>query len=121
MTDMQRRHVEPSPLQGRTDRWDPLVRRIMVAAGPELARLRAQATVAGQMDRWTRPLLPLAAALILVFGSILAWAEPGPGAQDPDAPLMAEVLVPEPFSLWLESGASYTLAELAEALPEEGP
>lgn len=121
MTDMQRRHVEPeSPDQG-TDRWDPLVRRIMVAAAPELARLRAQGTIVGQMDRWTRPLLPLAATLILVFGSILAWSQARPGAESPDTPLMAEVLVPEPFSLWLEGGASYTLAELAEALPEEGP
>ena len=107
------------PPSHETGQWEPLVRRIMNAAGPELARLRNRMTLTGQFDRWTRPLLPLAAALILVFGSILALAGVKEASPElAEAPLMAEVLVPEPLSLWLEAGVKFSLAELVEALEE---
>lgn len=101
---------------GEENRWDGLVHRIMVAAGPELARLRAKRTLGGQVGAWTRPLLPLAAVLILAFGSLLAWV--GTAEADPavDAPLMAEVLMPDPLVLWVRAGVGLTLDEIVSAL-----
>jgi hypothetical protein len=98
------------------DRWEYLVRRILVVAGPELARLRARRTLGGQVGEWTRPLLPLAALLIVAFGSLLAWV--GTAEADPadDAPLMAEVLMPDPLVLWVQSDAAFTLDEIVEVL-----
>ncbi len=100
------------------DHWDPLVRRILIAAGPELDRLRKRISLIGQFDLWTRPLLPLAAALILLFGSALVWQESESELDAEDFPLLAEVLVPEPMGMWLETGEQYTLAELVLALEE---
>ena len=106
--------------RGRADPWDSLVRRILTAAGPELERLRKRATLTGQFDLWMRSLVPLAAALILVFGSALAWVGSDPTAEGAEAPLIAEALVPEQLGLWLEAGASFTLAEFVDVLEEGG-
>lgn len=103
------------------DRWEFLVRRIMEAAAPELARLRRRRTVVGQVDEWTRTLLPLAAVLILVFGSILAWSAGRVEGESGEYPLMAEALVPEAVGLWLEAGAHLTLEEFMKALENGGP
>ncbi|MGW8268603.1 MAG: hypothetical protein ACWGSQ_19720, partial [Longimicrobiales bacterium] len=70
----------------------------------------------GQVGEWTRPLLPLAALLIVAFGSLLAWvgtAEADPAA---DAPLLAEVLMPDPLVLWVQADARLTLDEIVEVL-----
>lgn len=100
------------------DRWDPLVQRILTAAGPELERLRHRVSLLAQFDLWTRPLLPLAALLILVFGSALAWPRGEIASGEDDYPLLAEVLVPESVGLWLETGEAYTLAEFVDSLEE---
>lgn len=98
------------------DRWENLVRRILTAAGPELARLRARRTVGGQVREWSRPLLPLAALLIVAFGALLAWV--GTAEVDPatDPPLLAEVLMPDPLVLWVQADARLTLDEIVEVL-----
>ena len=106
--------------RGMADPWDSLVRRIMTAAGPELERLRKRVTLTGQFDRWMRSLMPLAAALILVLGFSLAWVGSDPAGEAAEAPLIAEALVPEQLGLWLEAGASFTLAEFVEVLEEGG-
>jgi hypothetical protein len=103
---------------GQEVRWDPLVRRILVAAGPELDRLRKKVSLVAQFDLWTRPLLPLAAALILFFGSALFWPWGESELEAEDLPLLAEVLVPEPLGMWLETGERYTLAEFVQSLEE---
>ena len=97
-------------------RWEALVGRILEAAGPELARLRVRNTLSGQVGDWTRPLLPLAALLIVAFGSLLAWvgtAEADPVSGDP---LLAGVLMPDPLVFWVEAGAGLTLDEIVLAL-----
>lgn len=101
------------------DRWEALVRRILAAAAPELARLRIRKTLAGQVGDWTRPLLPLAALLIVVFGSLLAWVSRAEADPVSEAPFLAEVLMPDSLVLWLEGGAYLTLAELVGALEED--
>jgi hypothetical protein len=107
---------EEDPRLAEADRWDTLVRRIMGAADPELARLRARRTLGGQVGEWTRPLLPLAALLILAFGSLLAWVGTEEVDQTSDTPLMAEVLLPSPLVFWVGAGARLTLDEIVEAL-----
>ena len=102
----------------RGHQWDALVGRIMVSAGPELARLRARHSLRGQVEAWTGPLLPLAAVLILAFGSLFAWVGADPTEVSQEAPLMAEVLVPEALVFWLEAGARLTLEEMVAALEE---
>jgi len=98
------------------DGWDALVVRIMKAAGPELDRLRARTTVVGQFGAWTRPLLPMAAVLMVAFGSLLAWVGEGEANPVSEAPLMAEVLMPDPLVLWVEAGVGLTLEEVVSAL-----
>ena len=100
---------------------EALVRRILHAAGPELARLRRRGSVGGQVEAWARPLLPLAALLILVFGLLLTWHGSGEAESPSETPLMAEVLVPEPVVLWLEAGARFTMDEIVLALEGGGP
>jgi len=106
--------------QGLDPKWDPLVQRIMIAAAPELARLRDGVTLVGQFRSWTRPLLPMAAAMALLFGSLLAWIGPGGVLEFADPPHIAEALVPEPIGFWLEGGNAPTLHELVESLEEDG-
>ena len=106
------------PERRDADRWELLVRRIMAAAAPELERLRNRVTLMGQIDRWNRSLLPMAAVLVLLFGSVLAWPGGEAEAEPADDLLIAEVLVPEPFARWYQTGADYTLAEMVEALEE---
>jgi len=93
-----------------------LVLRIMKAAEPELDRLRARTTMAGQFGAWTRPLLPMAALLMVAFGSLLAWVGRGEANPVSDTPLMAEVLMPDPLVLWVEAGVGLTLEEVVSAL-----
>ncbi len=104
----------------RSGHWEPLIRRIMEAAAPELENLRAKGTLAGQISGWTRPLLPVAAALILIFGTILAWMGEQSDLVGGNAPHLAEAILPEPVSLWVQANAEYTLAELLAALEESG-
>jgi hypothetical protein len=101
---------EEDPRLAEADRWDTLVRRIMGAADPELARLRARRTLGGQVGEWTRPLLPHA------VGSLLAWVGTEEVDQTSDTPLMAEVLLPSPLVFWVGAGARLTLDEIVEAL-----
>jgi len=62
------------------------------------ARLRARPTVSGQVQAWTRSLLPLAALLILAFGSLLAWVGIRGGRGRPaETPPLAHVLMPAPW------------------------
>lgn len=102
------------------ERWEALVRRIMEAAEPELARLWARGTLSGQFSDWTRPLLPLAALLMLAFGSLLAWVGTGEANPTEEAPLMAEVLMPDRLVLWVEGAAHLTLDDLVDALEGGG-
>lgn len=102
---------------GRPDcDWEPLVRRIMAAAEPELARLRERMTLLRQIDLWSRWVLPIAAGLIMVFGSLLVWAEQAGVLPDSDSPLLAEIVVPEGLDQWLQSDEELTLHELVEVL-----
>ena len=96
---------------GERDRWERLVRRIMDAAAPELARLRARPTVSGQVRAWTRSLPPLAALLIPAFGSLLAWVDTGRTRETSEDALLAHVLMPDPLVAWVEGGADLTLGE----------
>ena len=104
------------PRWEHADLWEALVDRILEAAGPELARRRAGHTLSGQVGEWTRPLLPLAALLIVAFGSLWAWV--GTAEADPasDDPLLAGVLMPDPLVFWVEAGAGLTLDEIVLVL-----
>ncbi len=111
----------PGPTQAGGDRWEGLVRTITLAAAPELARRRHRQNFLGQVEAWSRPLWSAAALLILIFGSTLILALRAP--QDPSlsTPLIVEAVLPNPLSLWMETGTQPTLMEVVLAFEEDRP
>jgi len=116
------------------DAWERVVRRIMAAAGPELARRRRKAAAEGGLllDRWARPLLAAAAALILLAGGELAWnvVLRGPGAgsassgtvEMSEAPGLEDALFPPVVARWIGGDGSMqpTVEEIAFAPVDAG-
>ncbi len=101
--------------------WEGLVRRIMMAAGPELARRRRERTLLLQFEEWSRPVYSAAALLILIFGSVLVLASRAEVEGAADGPLIVEAVLPNPLSLWLEMGTQPTLVEMVNAFEEDSP
>jgi len=94
-----------SPLDPGRDpeRWEALLRRTRAAARGELAR-RA---LAGPLARWVRPALPMAAALAMAAGGVLALTEAIPQSASAQAPGVAEAMgVPYAMTVSAEAGAS---------------
>lgn len=95
------------------ERWEALLRRTRAAAAPELARRRFAAGPAAPLARWVRPALAMAAALVVAFAGVLAYA--GEPATQPSA-LAAEPGVSDGLGLpvalagWVE-GADGARAE----------
>jgi len=58
----------------------------------------------------------MAAVLMVAFGSLLAWVGKGEANPVSEAPLMAEVLMPDPLVLWVGAGVGLTLEEVVSAL-----
>ena len=106
------------------DRWEALVNRIQDAAEPMLSERREQASVALVLERWNRPVLSVAGALM---AACMAWLfvhqgdlstllddEATGAVSDP----VAAAMVPEVFADWLEGTSTPTLYEVVEALEE---
>jgi hypothetical protein len=103
------------------DRMEDLVRRITLAAGPELARRHRERTLMRQFEEWSRPVYSAAALLILIFGSVLVLASRGEWGAETEGPLIVEAVLPNPLSLWVDMGTSPTLVEVLNAFEEGRP
>lgn len=115
------------PLDPQTDpdRWERIVRSIMLKAGAELDRLAASRSPLSLITGWSRPVLA-AAAIVLVAAStaILAYrqqATPDSSAAagaTVDTPVVAEAIAPRPVAVWLLGGAYPTSEQFVNAIQE---
>jgi hypothetical protein len=114
---MDPERVDLTILDPATDRlaYERLVRRIMAAAAPELARRAMPQTTLALLGGWARPLLAAAAVVAVLAGGVLAATErDGPAA---GGHTVAEALgVPSPAAAWLEEGREPTRADLVLAM-----
>jgi hypothetical protein len=109
--------VDLSPLDPTLDQlsYERLVRRIVAAAGPELARRAREAGPLTFVAGWARPTLAAAAIIVLVaLGSLFAI---DPAGVDGDETRTLEALgIPAPAAEWLEDGREPTTADLVLAV-----
>lgn len=106
--------LDLSPLDPIGDRraYDRLVRRIMEAAGPELARRAADRGPIALVAGWARPALAAAAVIAVIAIAAIAATERAAGEAG-EAGTVADALgVPAPAAEWLEEGREPTPAEL---------
>ena len=113
---MEPERVDLSPLDLTEDQlaYERLVRRVMDAAGPELARRARAATPLALLSGWARPMLTAAAIIAaLALGAIMATERPAGTAETGS---MADALgVPAPAAEWLAEGREPTEADLVLA------
>lgn len=86
----------------------------------ELARRRVAGTAIGQVARWWRPILPLAAVLTLAAAGVLTQVTPAETSTDSTTPAFSQWLgVPTPVSSWLETDLSPSPAQVFKAFEED--
>ncbi len=113
--------IDFSPLDPsqEAERFDGIVRSIMTAAAPQLARRRGRASVFGQVGLWWRPVLAAAAITGIVALAALARLETAAPAPTADTGLAEALGVPEQIAQWVRSDEVPTPAELIVALEDE--
>lgn len=119
---MDRERVDLSVLDPTTDslRYERLVRRVMTAAAPELARRASPQTALAFLGAWARPVLAAAAVVAVVAGGVLAATERSAGATP--EPVTAESFgVPSPAADWLDEGREPTRTDLVLAMERRRP
>lgn len=102
---MEPERIDLSPLDPSADQlaYERLVRRVMDAAAPELARRAAGMDPLDLLVGWARPTL-VAASIVAALAAGALFATERPDAA-PDAGSVVEALgVPSPAADWLESG-----------------
>lgn len=104
---------------GGGDRIERLVRAILAAAEPELARRRTEFLLVDQFDAWSRKVLAAAAMLVLFFGSLLVLTGRGSIAGPEEVPLLAEAVLPGPLAVWMQAESEPTLVEFVRTLEED--
>lgn len=101
------------------ERFDHIVRSIMVAAEPELTARRARASVIGQVGLWWRPLLAAAAiAAIIAVGALTRIGDSEFQLED-EIGLAEAMGVPQQVAEWARSDEVPTTEELFMALEED--
>jgi hypothetical protein len=118
MSDSQKRN---RPLDARTDpdRWEAAVRRITVAAQPQLDVLARENAPVFLITRWTRPVLAAAASIAALATATLVATGGAENAVTSDRPLtVADAITPEPVANWLLGGAWPTVDEIVYAMDE---
>lgn len=93
------------------DRFDPVVGRIMEAVEPELARRREAADPLVSVSSWWRPVVPVAATIVLVSAGLLLSFDHRSGERgDPgeertiQTELATALGVPDAISGWIDDG-----------------
>lgn len=95
--------------------YERLVRRVMDAAGPELARRARAATPLAFLASWARPTLAAAAVIaLLALGALFVTERSAPIVET--ASVTDALGVPAPASDWLAEGREPTEADLVLAV-----
>ena len=115
---MEPERVDLSALDPTRDQigYERLVRRILDAAAPELARRRAAATPLVQLAAWARPALAAAAVIAAVALGTIVVADRYIGATDAAASIADALGVPAPAADWLAEGRAPTTGDLVLAV-----
>jgi hypothetical protein len=100
------------------NRWESLVARIMAEARPWLDARRREATLAGTLAGWRRPVIAVAGGLAAAALATLLLL-PGDGGAEEVA--IAEVMVPWSVAAWIEGSYAPTMEELVAAVEEYAP
>ena len=98
------------------DRWEELARRINVAAAFELARRRSEDSVTLVFARWNRRLIPAAAVVVALSGTLPGDHGLSVTETDETSPTLAEAMTPGPLALWFHATNEPTLVEMVSAL-----
>ena len=120
---MNERWSDLAPLdpEREPDRWEALLRRTRAAAAGELARRALAAGPAGQLARWVRPALAMAASLVIAAAGMLALAGRAPEPAS-TVPGVAEAMgVPFAMTVSPEEGAQSTAEQLLLPGAAESP
>jgi len=111
--------IDLSPLDPTRDpvRYARAVRGIMDAAMLPLAARRARVTPIGQVTRWWRPMLAMAAAFALAAIGVLTQVTPATAA--PQEAGVAEALgIPTAVASWMTTGETPSGAQVFAAFEE---
>lgn len=113
---METERVDLSPLDPAEDRlrYERLVRRILDAADPELARRARDAGPLALVAAWAKPTLTAAAIIAAIaLGGLVSTERTIPT----DTDFMVDALgVPAPAAEWLEDGREPSAADLVIAM-----
>jgi hypothetical protein len=102
------------------ERFDRAVGRIMDRAAQPLAVRRARLTAVGQVTRWWRPMLALAAALTMAAIGVLTQVAPAASLTDTRETGVAEAIgIPATLVTWLAADGMPTAAQVYTAFEEE--
>lgn len=115
---MDPERIDLSPLDPAADQlaYERFVRRIMDAAGPELARRAGEAGPLTLVAAWARPTLAAASIIAaLAAGAILATDRPD-SAATPEGTVVDALGVPQPAAGWLEDGREPDAGDLVLAM-----
>jgi hypothetical protein len=117
MKAMEPERVDLSALDPTQDRlgYERLVRRVVAAAGPELARRAAGDNPLAMLAAWARPALAAAAVIAVVAIGTLAVTERA-GHDEPLGTMADALGVPAPASDWLADGREPTRGDLVLAM-----
>lgn len=113
---MEPDRVDLSPLDPAEDQlhYERLIRRITMAAAPELARRAEASAPLALLGAWARPALAAAAIIAaLATGAIVA-TDRAPAS--PGAASLTEMGLPDPAAGWLAEGREPTEADLVLAM-----
>jgi anti-sigma-K factor RskA len=98
------------------ERFERAVGRIMDRAALPLAARRARLTAVGQVTRWWRPMLAVAAALAIVALGVLTRVDPAAATE----PGVAEAIgIPTTVATWMVTAETPTAAQVYTAFEEE--
>jgi hypothetical protein len=121
--DLDRDRLDLSPLDPAADRerWEGLVRELLLRATPELERRAAAAGALGLLARWAVPALPLAAALAGLALAGLFEAGRARATEPALAPVVAALDPPDPAYSWLAEARSPAASDLILAMQQGMP
>ncbi len=99
------------------DRWERLIRAIMVRAAPELARRAAGYDPFELLGTWARPMIAAAATLAVVaLASLMRPRGPVELRASASLGVVEALRVPSPAADWLSEDRSPTVTDLVSAL-----
>jgi negative regulator of sigma E activity len=97
--------------------YERAIGRILARAAQPLAARRARTTPMGQITTWWRPMLALAAALVLAAIGVLAQVQPAAAVTNGSDAGVAEALgIPTVLATWIGAEETPTAAQVFSAL-----